>query len=265
MEKTLIVKKLNEHVWAFDDCHNAVCYLVVGKERAMVVDTMNGIVDFLPEIREITDLPIMIVNTHGHGDHVGGNVFFDVPGYLHEADFPLIDVFLKYHPDVSDIIRAKGFDEPGFLRLDVDATIDLGGLTVDTIEIPGHTSGEVCFLLNEDRVLFTGDGINSHLWMQLPHSLSVEEGLENLDKVAPLLHEKASYIAHGHLAAFEDISLFDKLREGMRELVNQKGTELSDNDPEYVWHAGVAKQHVFESIPGLNRVIVYLPEHIHKN
>jgi glyoxylase-like metal-dependent hydrolase (beta-lactamase superfamily II) len=54
-----------------------ISYLVQGEERAALVDTGNGISDIKGLVEELTDLPVMVVNTHAHGDHIGMNHVFE--------------------------------------------------------------------------------------------------------------------------------------------------------------------------------------------
>ena len=78
-------------VTCIDDAGHSVCYVVCGSERAAVIDTVNGMEDLHAIVREITDLPLVVVNTHGHCDHVWGNTFFD-EAYIHPDDVALHDL-----------------------------------------------------------------------------------------------------------------------------------------------------------------------------
>lgn len=61
--------------------------LIVGAERAMLIDTGLGNVDMTEQVRRVTDKPIMLVLSHAHSDHMGGiGQFEDI--YLHPADIP---------------------------------------------------------------------------------------------------------------------------------------------------------------------------------
>ena len=120
-------------------------------------------------------------------------------------------------------------------------TFDLGGKHLVVYELPGHTPGGILVLLKEDRILFTGDSINHHLWMQLDHSLPMEELVKNLDRLM-FLEAEADYILHGHTGGFDDISLMSCVREGAWEICRGENTKDSD----YQYFGGMARQHPFE-------------------
>jgi hydroxyacylglutathione hydrolase len=55
--------------WAIGDHGCDVIYLVAGDERALLIDTGWGIGDLPGVVASLTDLPLLVVNTHGHPDH----------------------------------------------------------------------------------------------------------------------------------------------------------------------------------------------------
>ena len=63
----------------------ALCYLVEGRDYALLIDTILGIGNLKAFCETLTDKPIRLVNTHSHSDHVGGNFFFD-HCYMHPRD-----------------------------------------------------------------------------------------------------------------------------------------------------------------------------------
>lgn len=65
-------QKIDDCVWIMDDNGDSTGYLVCGGEKAVVIDTMNCIADVHAAVREITNLPLEVVNTHGHCDHIYG-------------------------------------------------------------------------------------------------------------------------------------------------------------------------------------------------
>ena len=239
MEKELFLKELRPGIYLMDEAHEATGYIVVGNEKACVIDTMNGYNDLHKVVRSITDKPIIVVNTHGHPDHVFGNVFFD-EAYMNPKDNALAATFLS-DPEFIEACKKENLTMPEFKPIKGGDVIDLGGKTLEVYDLPGHTPGGILLLLKEDRILFTGDSINHHLWMQLDGCLPMEDFVKELDKVM-FLEKEADFILHGHARDFDDISLMHCLREGAVEICEGK----TENDLPYTWFGGVGKQHAFK-------------------
>lgn len=238
MFERIKVKQMNDHIYLMDDAGEATGYLVIGSKKALVIDTMNGYEDVYELVRTLTDLPLMVVNTHGHCDHIFGNIYFE-EAYMDPKDLAIAEEHMAF-PEF--VLNCKKYDlkMPPFRPIGDGDVIDLGGLTLDVISLPGHTPGGICLLLKEDRILFTGDSINRHLWMQLPECGKLEEFLHNLDRIMYLTNE-ADSILHGHAQEFEDISLMPELRAGIVDLIETKG----EGDKDYIWFGGTDKQHPF--------------------
>ena len=238
MEKELFVKQVMPDIYLMDEAHEATGYIVVGSERVCVIDTMNGFNDLHKVVRDITDKPIVVVNTHGHPDHIFGNPYFE-EAYLNPKDNALAAIFTE-NPEFVRILEEKGGKMPPFKPIVEGDVINLGGKTLEVYELPGHTPGQIVLLLKEDRVLFTGDAINHHLWMMLDGCCKLSEYVKNLDRIM-FLEEKADYILHGHARALDDISLLRCMRNGIQEMVDGK----TAGDMPYNWFEGVATQHPF--------------------
>ena len=176
-------------------------YLVEGEERAMVVDTMFGYGNLRSFCRELTDKPLILVNTHYHGDHAGGNFDFD-ECYIHAADIPFLQPYLESVRDPA-AFRAQRFERmknaalPEYRDriLDTDFSMphpmnvwpiydgdvfDLGGRRVEVIHVGGHTAGEIVLLDDKTGYAFSGDACNNNTLLNLPGSISVEEYYEFL-------------------------------------------------------------------------------------
>lgn len=171
MEK-LTVAKLPCDVWQFNEDDYVDAYLILGQHSALLVDALMSRRGLLPAIREITDLPVTAVFTHGHGDHAGKEIeslrAAGIPLWLSEKDFFF---FEKSDKDPKE----------WFHPLRAGQTFDLGGRILETLPIPGHSAGSMAFLDRENQLLFSGDGLGSGMiWMQLPICLSLEELLEGI-------------------------------------------------------------------------------------
>lgn len=127
MEKRIHVKKLGERIYLMDDAGDATGYLVVGEEKALVIDTMIGWEDVNEVVKGITTLPIMVVNTHGHCDHIFGNIYFE-EAYLHPDDFELAQEHSNF-PEFVDLCNKYGMKMPPFKPILDGEVIDLGGAT----------------------------------------------------------------------------------------------------------------------------------------
>ena len=122
--------------------------------------------------------------------------------------------------------------------------IDLGGRTLEVFGLPGHTPGGILLLLREDRILFTGDSVNHHLWMQLDGCLPLREYVNALDRVM-FLEDRADIILHGHARAADDISLLRCMKRGIEEIC---AGDTADDKP-YSWFGGEDLQHAFRCEP----------------
>ena len=248
MGERIKVTKLTDRIYLMDDAGESTGYLVVGDEKALVIDTMNGYEDVNEVVKSITDLPIIVANTHGHGDHVLGNVYFE-EAYMHPDELQVLELFI-HNPEFIADCEKYGLKMSAFKELFGGEVIDLGGEQVDVIHVPGHTKGGLCFLAREERVLFTGDAINRFLWMQLDHSLSMKELVASLENIM-YVKEKADKILHGHAVGYEDISLLEELCNAAKDLVAHP--QLAETDEDYNWFGGVDKKHVYSD----GKVICY--------
>ncbi|HTM33566.1 MAG TPA: MBL fold metallo-hydrolase [Vicinamibacterales bacterium] len=163
----------------------AISYLIEGRERAVLFDTGLGIGDIKAVVDQLTSLPVLVVNSHEHFDHIGGDrLFADVA----VADNPAALARLaKGTGSLSKQITAEtvwmplppGFDPARYetppiqptRRLHDGERIELGGRTLEVLLTPGHTPGSLSLLDRGRRVLFTGDTLYpAELYAHMPES-----------------------------------------------------------------------------------------------
>ncbi|MGN0484493.1 MAG: MBL fold metallo-hydrolase [Lachnospiraceae bacterium] len=241
------ITQINDHIWLLNDNDEATCYVVAGKEKAMVIDTMLGMVNVKEEAQKLTNLPLICVNTHGHGDHIGGNWSFDQV-HMHPADFFLVKEALTF-PEIQAIIAQEGIRYPEFTPIADEQIFDLGGVELQAYELPGHTPGEIVLLDRADRILFTGDGVIEQIWMQLPESLPIQTQIQSMQRIQHLCTEFDTILT-GHSRGPEKAELFDALLAAAIDLENGN----TDQDVEYHWFGGTCMAHPYGKEP---RRIVY--------
>lgn len=241
------VTKINSHIWLMNDNNEATGYVVAGNERAMVIDTMLGLVNVKEEAEKLTDLPLICVNTHGHGDHIGGNWSFD-KAYMNPADIPIAEEHLQWE-EIQEVKEQYGLKFPDFLPINDGEIFDLGGLELQAFYLPGHTPGEIVLLDRADRILFSGDGIIEQIWMQLPESLPISTQIQSMKRIQHLRSEFDTILT-GHSRGPEKSELFDALLSAAIDL--ESGN--TSGDIEYKWFGGICKAHPYGREP---RRIVY--------
>lgn len=146
------------------------CYLLLGKTRALLIDTGLGVCDLAPQVYLHTDLPVLAAATHVHWDHIGSHGSFAQRG-VHPAEAPWLrsfplpptrvrqDLTRGFHdfpPDFDPNAFTPFAGEPTCLLNDGDE-IDLGGRRVQVLHTPGHSPGHLCFYEPDRGWLFTGD------------------------------------------------------------------------------------------------------------
>lgn len=185
----------------------AISYLIVGTEKALLWDTGLGIGDIRAVVAALTELEPVVVNSHTHYDHVGGNHDFATV-YGTATDFTATNARGTTHDEVAEFV-SEGWiwkeTPPGFSReeyviqpftisetLREGDVLDLGGRKLEVLLTPGHAPDAVCLLDRESRILFTGDTFYpAVLYAHLPGSdlATYRATAARLKELAPLVDE----------------------------------------------------------------------------
>lgn len=169
-------REVMEGVFHIGDGRGNFCTLLAGSAGAILYDTMMGLGDLRAYVAGLTGFSPMVINSHCHFDHVGGNFQFDRV-YMSEADFPLMDVGLSELPILKETqgmdfsYMVPSFTDKSRVRpLAAGAVIDLGGLTAEVVALPGHTPGSLGLLIREQSLLLAGDAISPQACLFFPES-----------------------------------------------------------------------------------------------
>jgi glyoxylase-like metal-dependent hydrolase (beta-lactamase superfamily II) len=191
-------------------------YLIIGKKRALLFDSGLGIAPLKPLVKRITSLPVVVLNSHTHFDHVGGNHEFgdvwnlDSPYSRRNSQADMEPVLAAYASQtlapahlcraapagpIGSVYRLRPYTVTRRVR-DGDV-IDLGGRELKIIATPGHSPDSLCLFDPANRLLFTGDTFYPgpiFVWMPGSNIESYARSVRKLSLLAPEL----SLLLPGH-------------------------------------------------------------------
>ena len=218
-------------------------FLIEGSDKALLIDGLSGVGSLKAFVRELTELPVTLVNTHGHVDHIGADFEYKEV-YIAPEDIPLMyahsDMEMRLGFAKSGAMFAPLPTEPKLSDVTVPGPVktlpmkngdifDLGRAKLEVIAVPGHTRGTVVFLDRDRRIVYSGDACNRNTLVYGEESASIEEFKESL------LHFKEFQPAFdglwgGHGGAMEQpeiidsaIALCDEIMAGTDDAVEAVG------------------------------------------
>ena len=135
------------------------CYILASANNSKAIIIDPG--DEEKKIRRALDIhrlePALIINTHGHIDHIGCNDKFGVPVYIHRMDSAMLkDPKLN----LSNFLQPRPYHMQYQVKVMEDkGKIELGLIELEVMHTPGHTPGGICLLLKkpQNKILFSGD------------------------------------------------------------------------------------------------------------
>ncbi len=211
-------------------------FLLIGSQIALLIDTGCGIFPLKPILNDlIEDKVLRVLNTHSHFDHIGGNYEFEKI-YIHPEEEKSIskpkDIsFLRDSPyEIVKRYESRNYLIPSANNIESikDGTIiDLGGLSVQIIHTPGHSSGSISVLTNKDE-LFTGD--TAHYGTMYVSKNELTTHLASIKKLLDLFKEKKDlkiYPSHEEIAVGKE--LLDDLSKGLNNIDSLWETKKWDN------------------------------------
>jgi glyoxylase-like metal-dependent hydrolase (beta-lactamase superfamily II) len=240
------VYKLTEDTYAIYEpfqFEEAISYLAIGEKRCAVIDTGTGLGDLKALVGELTDLPVSVINTHTHWDHVGANSQFDdIACFNHpECTGKLTDGFSneKLHPSLTgDSIwkpLPQDIDPDTWSIPPINPTLvfedghifELGGRTLEVIYTPGHSPGSVCLLDRKNRILFTGDTFFPGPLYAHPKDVDIADYIASIQKMKRLLTEY-DYVCSGHNDPWVKSEVIQRVSRAFADILSEGGRYEED-------------------------------------
>lgn len=207
-------------------------YLIEGDRDVAVIDTGLGVGDFAELVATLSDREPLVLQTHGHWDHIGDSARFarvlvhPSEAYALRRGFPNAMYRHIFSPDfIASGVLPPDFD-PGAAaipgceptgELNHGDRVDLGGRVLEVFHTPGHSPGGLTFLNREARLLFPGDAVNyGQMWLYLPRS-DAAAYRQTIRLLADLSREvDAVYPAHGSVPL--DPAIVPAIRDAFEEV-----------------------------------------------
>lgn len=167
------------------------CTLLTGSQGAILFDTMTGLGDLKGFVKELCPVDPMVIVSHGHFDHVGGCRQFSGV-YINQADLPLLEVGRKQIPVLEQTLNRdlsgmeQSFQPERYQPIRPGQVLELGGMTVEVVELSGHTPGSIGLLCRELRLLLAGDALSPQACILFPESLPLSHYAQMLKRAEEL-------------------------------------------------------------------------------
>lgn len=221
-----------------------ISYLILGRDAALLFDTGNGMGDIRAIVDQLTDLPLQVLNSHSHFDHIGGNYQFDEilsPSTAFsiansggndsrqvktEASAEALCKGLP--PGVSaEDHRVRAYSISG--RIADGDILDLGGRKLEVLMIPGHTDDSIALLDRETGLLWTGDSFyEGPIWLFFPETdlAAYKASLARLVALVPQLNT----LFPAHNTAQASPSMLIDTQKALEQILQGKAKSISARD-----------------------------------
>lgn len=136
----------------------ANCYVLAGTKnsKAIIIDPGDQAGKIKSILNKYALTPAMVINTHGHYDHIGSDDDFGVEVFVHKLDLPMLEQAEK---NLSSFFSRAYKVKSKIVTLTDKQVIKLDLLELEVIHLPGHTPGGIGLLLKKpkENIIFTGD------------------------------------------------------------------------------------------------------------
>jgi len=256
------VYELPGNVYAIDEdsqWEEIISYLIIGEDRAVLLDTGMGISSIKATVDELTDLPVTVVLSHTHHDHMGGMhefddlLVYDSPEAIEIATTG-VDEFgdLSYEVAAEDGVfnpdrpLPEGFSPEGFHVIGKEPTgtlkdgdvIDLGGRTLEVMATPGHTADGITLFDAENGLVFTGDAYYPADLYAYNEEADLSVYAQSMRSMADHAEELGiQWIYPGHNETVKGISILGEVADDMDAILAGEATNYELGEDGYRYYS----------------------------
>lgn len=233
------VYKVAPGTFAIYEPHQAeeiISYLILGTKQAVLFDTGMGISSISKVTKQLTGKPVVVLNSHTHNDHVGGNWEFPYV-FAMDTDFTRKNALgsradaqaeiapgqicgklpAGFNPKAYETRRWKPFHfvHDGF-------KINLGARAVEIVATPGHTPDSIALIDRANGLLFTGDTYYpAPIWLYRPET-DMDAYVASVKRLAALA-PKVKMVLGAHNIPVADPDVLPKLVDAIVAVRAGKG------------------------------------------
>ena len=263
---------------SFSDHSEALCYLVEGADYALLIDSILGMGNLKAFCATLTDKPVLLVNTHAHSDHFGGNFFFD-SCYMPHRDIAFFQDCIGgvTKQQIVDLARGIALDAYRDLIQPDDEfadwrpmkvypvydgdVFDLGDRRIKVVEVGGHTAGSIVLIDPQSRIAYAGDACNGNTLLEFENSLPIVSYMRALLRLKE--HQGEFDRMYGGHEIF-DASIVDEAIETVGRVI--AGTDDREERTGIlgypVFYAAAKVKDGYERADGKRFNMTYLPERV---
>jgi len=232
--------KVAPGVFAIYEPHQAeevISYLIVGHKQAVLFDTGMGISDIRRVTTRLTSRPVVVVNSHTHDDHVGGNWQFTFV-YGMDTEFTRTNAKGSREDAQAEIAPGqlcgdlpKGFNPRTYATkpwkishaIHDGFKVNLGGRTLEILSTPGHTPDAISLLDRDNGLLFTGDTYYpAPIWLYRPET-DLDAYVKSVKRLAALSPE-LKLVLGAHNVPVAEPSVLPRLGAAIEAVRSGQGT-----------------------------------------
>lgn len=239
MNPWFTIEKIDEETFVISEhkhWEETHCYLLLGKIFAVLIDTGLGVSNIRNIVDSLTELPVRVLNTHVHWDHIGGHRYFDHIA-VHEAEKDWLAVHFPIPLEVvKQNLTRQPCDFPADFRIDGyqiyqgiptqllhDGDIlELGDRQLAVVHTPGHSPGHCCFYEPLRKCLYAGDLIYSGCLDAFYPTTDPHQFWHSVQKIQKL---DVRRIFPGHHKLEIPVNMIDRVEQAFCRLAKNKQLE----------------------------------------